>query len=147
MSKQRISTTPPPLLLAPLGEEGFELCKCKTDVKCCPPRLGEEEKFSFYTALNSFKRPFFYLFTLLKNIRLMSYTRLSLKNCVKSQLKLFLISGNQTFIFIDSKVAILRSILQVYHQQETKHSIPFNVPFCCQKFKLAAGVTAEPLQT
>ena len=41
---------PPPLLLAPLGEEGFELCKCKTDVKCCPPRLGEEEKFSFYTA-------------------------------------------------------------------------------------------------
>ena len=41
----------------------------------------------------------------------MSYTRLSLKNCLKSQLKLFLISGNQTFIFIDSKVAYLKKHL------------------------------------
>ena len=33
-----------------LGEEGFELGKCKTDVKCCPSWLGKKEKKTFYIA-------------------------------------------------------------------------------------------------
>ena len=87
-----------------LGEEGFELGKCKTDVKCCPSWLGKKKKkhsISPKAAVNGI----FYLFTLLINIRLVSYTRLSLTNYVKSHLKLFLISRSQTFIFINSKIA------------------------------------------
>ena len=66
----------------------------KTNLKCRPPWLVDEEKFSVRIAWNSFKQHFLYRITseLLNNIRFIYYTRKrlwkrnTLKNCVKDHL-------------------------------------------------------------
>ena len=95
----------------------------KTDLKCRPPWLGDEENVSLQIAKNSHKRYFLYLFILLNNIRFVSYIRrlllkgIVLKNCKKSFENKF--CGIPHICIKGSSLKLCKSNFYLYLQQSS----------------------------